>query len=99
MVLDYYGEQFPAACRLIYVPADAWDRRGPEWFVTHEFDDGGEAGVPPASIAVNAIEYRLLQSFAYAGISGWTWHLYHTTSSAANRAESAGTACRPAQLP
>ena len=99
MVLDYYGEKFPAACRLIYVPADAWDRRGPDWFVTHEFDDGGEAGVPPASIVVNAIEYRLVRSFPYGGISGWTWHLYHTTSSAANRAESPGTACRPAQLP
>jgi hypothetical protein len=85
MVLDYYGEVLPPACRLIYVPADAWDRRGPEWFVTHEFDDGRRGSAPPPSIAVNAIEYRLVRSFPYGGISGWTWHLYHTADRDTNR--------------
>ena len=94
MVLEYYGELLPRACRLTYVPADAWDRRGPEWFVTHRFEDGGPATSPPASIVVNAVEYRLTRSFRYGGISGWAWHLYHTTNPDANRAGSAGTACR-----
>lgn len=88
MVLDYYGEVLPPACRLIYVPLHAWDRRGPEWFVTHQFDDGGRGSAPPASIAVKAIEYRLVRSFPYGGISGWTWHLYHTTNSDMNRTAS-----------
>ena len=92
MVLDYYGEVLPRTCRFIYVPADAWDRRGPEWFVTHQFDDNGESSAPRASsIAVNAIEYRLVRSFPYGGISGWTWHLYHTINTALNRA---GSGCR-----
>lgn len=94
MVLDYYGEALPRECRLTYVPADAWDRRGPEWFVTHQFEDAGAGSSAPASIAVNAVEYRLTRSFPYGGISGWTWHLYHTTNPDANRPGSAGSACR-----
>jgi hypothetical protein len=94
MMLDYYGEVLPRPCRLTYVPGDAWDRRGPEWFVTHEFEDAGPGSGTPASIAVNAVEYRLTRSFPYGGISGWTWHLYHTTNADANGAGSAGSACR-----
>jgi hypothetical protein len=94
MVLDYYGELLPRECQLLYVPADAWDRRGPEWFLTHLFDDDGAGSSPPATIAVNAVDYRLVRSFPYGGISGWTWHLYHTTNSDANRAGAAGSACR-----
>jgi len=94
MVLDYYGEVLPRSCQLTYVPADAWDRRGPEWFVTHQFEDGGAASSPPASIAVNAVEYRRTRSFPYGGISGWTWHLYHTTNPDVNRTASAGNVCR-----
>ena len=99
MVLDYYGEVLPRACRLTYVPADAWDRRGPEWFMTHQFEDAGPSTGPPASIAVNAVEYRLTRSFPYGGISGWTWHLYHTTNPDANRTGSAGSACRADSQP
>jgi hypothetical protein len=94
MVLDYYGEALPRECRLTYVPADAWNRRGPEWFVTHQFEDAGVGSSAPASIAVNAVEYRLTRSFPYGGISGWTWHLYHTTNPDANRPGSPGSACR-----
>lgn len=94
MVLEYYGEMLPRACQFTYVPADAWDRRRPEWFVTHQFEDAGPATNPPASIAVNAVEYRLTRSFPYGGISGWTWHLYHTTNPDANPTGSAGSACR-----
>jgi hypothetical protein len=94
MVLDYYGEALPRECRLTYVPADAWNRRGPEWFVTHQFEDAGAGSSAPASIAVNAVEYRLTRSFPYGGISGWTWHLYHTTNPDANRPGSPGSACR-----
>jgi len=53
--------------------------------VTHEFDDGRRGSAPPPSIAVNAIEYRLVRSFPYGGISGWTWHLYHTADRDTNR--------------
>jgi hypothetical protein len=93
MVLDYYGEVLPRACRWTYVPADAWDRRGPEWFVTHQFDDAGAGSSAPASIEVKAVEYRLTRSFPYGGTSGWTWYLYHTANADANRPGSAGTAC------
>jgi len=94
MLLDYYGEVLPRACQLIYVPAEAWDRRGPEWFVTHQFEVAGPGSSPPASIAVNAVEYRLTRSFPYGGISGWTWHLYHTTNPVANGTGSTGSLCR-----
>jgi hypothetical protein len=99
MLLDYYGEVLPRECQLMYVPADAWDRRGPEWFVAHQFNAGGAGSSPPASLSMNAVEYRLARSFPYGGISGWTWHLYHTANRDANRAGSRGGACRSDSQP
>jgi hypothetical protein len=91
MVLEYYGEVLPAGQPLVYVPLDAWNRRVPEWFMVHSFEPAAGDNRPPASISVgDGAEYRLLRTFPYGGISGWTWYLYHRADRAMNtRATSA----------
>ena len=79
MVLEYYGEVLPSACMLRYVPIGTSNRDGPEWYVTHRFDEVGPISNPPASITVDSAKYHLVRSFPYGGISGWTWHLYRNT--------------------
>src|SRR3954454_14735538 len=95
MMLDYYGELRPREGQMMYVPDAAPDRRGPEWFLTQRVEGDAADRSPAATIVVKAVESRLVRSFPYGGISGWTWHLYHTINSDANRAGSAGSACRP----
>ena len=47
----------------------------PEWYLRHDFDPAPAAA--ESLLGPGGLPYRLSATFPYAGLSGWTWLLYH----------------------
>jgi len=74
MVLDFYCPRLLRSKRLVYVERDRWDEQRPGWIVTHSLDTSFK---PHSEIWVDGLwTYKLVQSYPYAGDSGWSWFVY-----------------------
>jgi hypothetical protein len=77
MLLAYYAESLPTGRELVYLPMDTWNRGVPDWFMTHSSAATAMSTNAPPTITVgDGAAYRLVRSFPYGGISGWSWSLY-----------------------
>ena len=79
-VLAFYRQFLPPSVRFAYLPRDEWPVEGPEWLLLHSQD---AAFVPPMALAAAGIRYQLDRVYPFAGISGWSWALYHDVRDAA----------------
>jgi uncharacterized membrane protein len=74
MVLDDQARRLGVESRIVYVKASELREDPPQWLVMHDF------AVAPKRreyLDVASHIYALVEVFPYAGLSGWTWLVYH----------------------
>ncbi len=73
-VLEDQTRRLGVQDRVVYVEAGKFGERPPQWLVLHDFREE-----PPRKdfIEVLGHVYALVRIFPYAGLSGWTWLVYH----------------------
>ena len=73
-VVEFYQPFVAGADRIVYEPQGQWSAGGPEWLLTHRIEP---VFTPRQEITVlGGYRYRLVQSYPYAGVSGWHLALY-----------------------
>ena len=78
VLLAFYGEFLPKSKRLYYLDQPDWDKAAPEWIVTHSQDRSYR---PPKQLTIPGVgKYRLMKSYRFGGISGWSWFLFRQES-------------------
>jgi uncharacterized membrane protein len=74
LVLDFHAARLPGGERVHYVGEAQAPQVKPEWFLMHSQQ---LHYAPPQQISVDGVgTYLLVQSYGYAGLSGWNWYLY-----------------------
>jgi hypothetical protein len=74
MVLEDQARRLGASDRIVYVERANLATHPPEWLL---FIDFSEQPSTMQFIEVAHRPYALVQVFPYAGLSGWTWMVYH----------------------
>ena len=78
-VVEFYQPFVPGGDRLVYEPQGQWSAGGPDWLLTHRIEP---LFTPRQEITVvGGHRYRLVQSYPYAGVSGWHLALYQNLRS------------------
>lgn len=79
MVLGYTINRMAPAGGETYLSADQWPPEGPDWIFVHSQETDY---VADRLLAVSpTLRYELMETFPYAGLSGWHWSLYRRVSS------------------
>ena len=78
MVIAYYAPFLGGEKPLQYFPAGQWSSPGPEWVLKHEISQNRRP--PPEFRLPDGTTYRLVREYPYAGLSGWSWWIYHRKS-------------------
>jgi hypothetical protein len=74
MMLDDQARRLGVQSRIVYVPAAELRERPPDWLLLHDFE---VAPLRREYLDVGGHVYGLAEVFPYAGLSGWTWLVYH----------------------
>jgi hypothetical protein len=74
-VLDFYVTRLPGAAPILYFPTGQWPAEGPEWVIRHSLDREGTYELVIGDRTNN--RYRFVREFPFAGLSGWSWGVYH----------------------
>jgi hypothetical protein len=74
MVVEFYRTRIPGLKPLKYVDQEHWPADGPEWLLRQDRSPTFEA---PPRIGLPGKSYQLVDVFRYAGLSGWSWAVYH----------------------
>ncbi|HTO56032.1 MAG TPA: glycosyltransferase family 39 protein [Myxococcota bacterium] len=74
MVLDDQARRLGVQSRIVYVPAAELRSRPPDWLLMHDFS---LAPMRREYLDVGGHIYGLAEVFPYAGLSGWSWLVYH----------------------
>jgi hypothetical protein len=73
-VVDFYRTRIPGLKPIRYVDQSHWPAEGPEWLMRIDLAETFE---PPPVIGRPGQEYKLVELFPYAGLSGWASAVYH----------------------
>lgn len=74
MVLDFYVPYAATPKRFRYMAADACSADASEWYLRSSSETDPRA--PAGPILRGGGRYGLVETYPYAGLSGWTWTLY-----------------------
>jgi hypothetical protein len=74
VLLSFYAPGLPGGDRFAYLPRLAWSGDAPLWLLHEEFDEDA----PPIRdrVGPGGRRYVLAEEFPFAGLSGWSWHVY-----------------------
>jgi hypothetical protein len=76
LVLDFYSARSASGKEFVYAASGDRAASRPLWFLLHGFfTDRRQAPVSLTYPGAGA-DYRLVEVYPYAGLSGWTWMLY-----------------------
>jgi hypothetical protein len=74
LVLTYYGAYLPVEKQIVYFE-QGQGGEAPEWLLVDRFD---RDPAPPERIGEPSTpSYSLAARFPHAGLSGWTWYVFH----------------------
>lgn len=76
LVLDFYAARSAPGKRLVYVRAKDRAASRPDWFLLHGFFTDPRLAPVSLTFPGAGADYRLVDIYPYAGLSGWTWMLY-----------------------
>jgi hypothetical protein len=83
MVLDFLASKMPLEKALVYEPRDPEAVAKAEWFFTHSLDPNFE---PPLAIRLNDVHnFKLVQHYPFAGLSGWHLDVYRRLQQPVNQ--------------
>ena len=75
MLLEFYAPYLVPPKRVDHVTRDRMTETPPDWYLRHEIDSDLRYE-PPELFFSSTTAYRFVQSYPYAGMSGWIWLLY-----------------------
>jgi len=74
LVIQFYAPLVSGGEALRYIDKPQWEARPPAWYIIHSQD---MAYRPPKELRLKTIgAYRLVQTFPFSGLSGFSWFLF-----------------------